>query len=113
MGKKNANSRRVHANGTKQPYSNQEILRFFNQKPITPAAKQIQEGQQAVQKIKLETTTDILLVAILEELKTRNRIELMKLKSKQDQEQKELQAAKKMQEHDQARFEEIRPFMYL
>ncbi|KTD08321.1 hypothetical protein [Legionella jamestowniensis] len=119
MGKNNANSRAV--NGNKPPYSNQgkkpsnqDKQRFFNQGPKVPIAKmQSQEVQQPIQQIKLETTTDFLLVAILEELKTRNMIEIAKLKAKQEQKQKELAAGKKMEELNNARFEEIRPSLYL
>lgn len=121
MGKNNATSRAVNGNNTKPTYSNQgkqpanlEKQRFFNQNPKVPAAEmQLEEVQQPAQKINLETTTDILLVAILEELKTRNMIEIAKLKIKQEHKQKELEAAKKMQEAENARFEEIRPSLYL
>ncbi|WP_454785544.1 hypothetical protein [Legionella sp. WA2024007413] len=118
MGKKATNARLANGNNKAQkPYSNQEAPLFFNSKPMPTSAKQeaqnTQEIQQPVQEISLQTTTDFLLAAILHELKTQNMIELMKLKTQQEQEQEELQAAEKMQEHDDAQFEEIRTSMYI
>ncbi|MCL9685354.1 hypothetical protein [Legionella maioricensis] len=116
MGK---NARQKNGNNkVKQPYSNQESQLFFNQRQITPPSEtqevqRTQEIQQPVQAISLHTTTDFLLAAILEELRTQNLIELMKLKTQQEHEQEELQAAEKMQEQDNARFEEIRHSMYM
>ncbi|VEH36983.1 hypothetical protein [Legionella sainthelensi] len=40
-------------------------------------------------------------------------IELVKLQAQQQQEQEELEAAEKMKEEDNARFEEIRNSMYI
>lgn len=118
MGRNATNSRLKNGNNKiKQSYAKQDSPLFFNQKQ-TPQSSGIQKAaktqkiQQPVQEISLQTTTDILL-AILQELKTHNMIELMKLKAQQEQEQEELQAAEKMQEHDDARFEEIRKSMYL
>lgn len=124
MGNKKANSRVTNGiNKTEQPYSTQGTQLFFNQRPINPAAgvqeaQEVQENQpmqeiQPVQEISLQTTTDILLFAILKELKTRNMIELTKLQAEQEKEQKELQDAEEMQELDEARFEEVRSSMYL
>lgn len=119
MGKKDATSRIVKGNNTtKQPYSNQESQLFFNTRQITPSPEVQrtplrQEAQQPVPEIRLQTTTDILLAAILQELRTQNLIELSKLQDQQEKEQEELQAAKEMQERDNARFEEIRQSMYL
>lgn len=116
MGKKDANTRIVHGNNkTKQPYSNQETQLFFNQKqkPSSTEVQPFKEIQPPAQEIKIETTTDLLLVAILEELKTHNMIELMKLKTQQEQEEKELQATQNRQAQDNTRFEEIRSTMYL
>ncbi|MGM9453485.1 hypothetical protein ACTAZI_09140 [Legionella bozemanae] len=113
MGKKE-NARLKNGNNKSiQPDSNPRSQRFFNQKQITPSSEM--QGAQKTpqpQEISLQTTTDILLAAILQELKTQNMIELMKLKTQQEQEQEELHAAEKMQEQDQARFEEIRHTMY-
>ncbi|HAT8858277.1 TPA: hypothetical protein JBE16_07410 [Legionella pneumophila subsp. pneumophila] len=102
---------------TKQAYTNQASPLFFSQKQITPSSgtletKKTQEGKQPTQEISLETTTDILLAAILQELKTQNMIELMKLKAQQEQEQEELQAIETMKKKDDARFNEIRQTMY-
>ncbi|WP_061832996.1 hypothetical protein, partial [Legionella pneumophila] len=102
---------------TKQAYTNQASPLFFSQKQITPSSgtletKKPQEGKQPTQEISLETTTDILLAAILQELKTQNMIELMKLKAQQEQEQEELETIEAMKEKDDARFNEIRQTMY-
>lgn len=128
MGSKKANSRVMNGiNKTEQPYSNQGTQLFFNQRPTTPAtaaatvvqeAQEVQEAQpmqeiQPVQEISLQTTTDILLFAILQELQTHNMIELTKLKAEQEKEQKELQDTEEMQELDAARFQEVRSSMYL
>ncbi len=116
---KDAHSRLVNGNHTtKQPYSNQRSTQFFNKKETAPPAevpkrKPRPEVQAPAQEIRLRTTTDFLLAAILDELKMQNTIELMKLKAKQEQEQEELQAAKEMEERDKARFEEIRPSLYM
>ncbi|HAZ7574223.1 hypothetical protein OQJ02_11990 [Legionella sp. PATHC032] len=104
-------------NQTKQTYSNPGSPLFFSQKQISPSSgtletKKTQEGKQPTQEISLETTTDILLAAILQELKTQNMIELMKLKAQQEQEQEELETIEKMKEKDDARFNEIRQTMY-
>lgn len=48
----------------------------------------------------------------MQELKTQNMIELMKLKAQQEQEQEELETIEKMKEKDDARFNEIRQTMY-
>ncbi|KTD44347.1 hypothetical protein [Legionella parisiensis] len=110
---KKENARLKNGNRSKQPDSNSRSQRFFNQKKITPSLEmQGAQKTQHPQEISLQTTTDILLAAILQELKTQNMIELLKLKTQQEQEQEELQAAEKMQEQDQARFEEIRHTMY-
>ena len=118
MGKKATNARLANGNNkAKKPFSNQEAPLFFNSKPMPISSeiqetKKTQEVQQPVQEISLQTTTDFLLAGILQELKTQNMIELMKLKTQQEQEQEELQAAEKMQEHDNDRFNEIRTSMY-
>ncbi|WP_454782607.1 hypothetical protein [Legionella sp. WA2022007384] len=118
MGRKATNARLANGNSkAKKTYSNQEAPLFFNQKPI-PTSSEIQETQntqeiqQPVQEISLQTTTDFLLAGILQELKTQNMIELMKLKAQQEQEQEELQTAEKLKEHDNDRFNEIRTSMY-
>lgn len=108
-------------NGTNtptQPYSNQESQLFFNQKQKAPPTE-IQETkenqnpeQQPTQEVTLQTTSEFLLAAILQELKTQNMIELLKLKEQEERKQKELQLAEKIQERDKARFEEIRHSMY-
>ncbi|PWY57636.1 hypothetical protein DGG96_00645 [Legionella qingyii] len=119
MGKKATSTRLANGNNKAQkPYSNQDSQLFFNQNPMPPSPE-IQETQKnekiqhPIQEISIQTTTDILLAAILQELKTQNMIELMKLKAQQEQEQEELLAAEKMQEHDDARFDEIRTSMYI
>ncbi|MFW2534190.1 MULTISPECIES: hypothetical protein [unclassified Legionella] len=130
MGNKKVTSRPVNGiTRPEQPYTNQGTQLFFNQRPTPPAleaghhheAQQIQEIQpvqeaqqvEPVEELRLETTTDILLFAILKELKTRNVIELAKLQAEQEKEQKELQDAEEMQARDEARFEGIRSSMYL
>ncbi|WP_131793928.1 hypothetical protein [Fluoribacter gormanii] len=119
MGKKATNTRMANGNNKAQkPYSNQEAQLFFNQRPM-PLSSEIQETQknqeiqQPIQEISIQTTTEILLAAILQELKTQNMIELMKLKAQQEQEQEDLQAAEKMRAHDETRFDEIRASMYI
>ncbi|CEG56274.1 hypothetical protein [Legionella fallonii] len=100
-----------------QSYSNQGSPLFFSQQHTPPSTEvqkteRTQETQQPAQEINLQTTTDILLAAILQELKTQNMLALMNLKIQQEQEQEKLQEAEKMQEHDSARFEEVRYTMY-
>lgn len=113
MGKKENARLKNGNNKSKQSDSNPRSQRFFNQKQITPSSEmQGAQKTQQPQEISLQTTTDLLLAAILQELKTQNMIEFMKLKTQQEQEQEELHAAEKMQEQDQARFEEIRHTMY-
>lgn len=104
-------------NKTKNPYSDKGSQLFFNQKQISPSSEiqetpKTQEVKQPTKEISLQTTTDILLAAILQELKTQNMLELMKLKAQQEQEQEELQAAEEMKKRDNDRFEEIRLSMY-
>lgn len=113
MGKSATDTRAV-INGDKkgkQPASNHGAPLFFNQRPISPTSETA-GTQQPVQQIHLETNTEFLLAAILEELKTRNMLALMKLKLKQAKEQEELQTSEEKQAEDAARFEEIRPSMY-
>ncbi|MCE0722531.1 MULTISPECIES: hypothetical protein [Legionella] len=113
MDKKEKSRLKNGNNKSKQPDSNSSSQRFFNQKHIIPSSEmQGAQKTQQPQEISLQTTTDLLLAGILQELKTQNMIELMKLKTQQEQEQEELQAAKKMQEEDEARFKEIQYTMY-
>ncbi|HHT0594720.1 TPA: hypothetical protein ACTXXA_003346 [Legionella anisa] len=113
MDKKEKDRLKNRNNKLKQSDSHPSSQRFFNQKQIIPSSEmQGAQKTQQPQEISLQTTTDILLAAILQELKTQNMIELMKLKTQQEQEQEELQTAEKMQEQDRARFEEIRHTMY-
>ncbi|MCW8387441.1 hypothetical protein OQJ18_12670 [Fluoribacter dumoffii] len=118
MGKKNANARQTNGqNNTKQSNSHSSQL-FFNQKQKAPplelqTTQTPQEMQQPPQELILETATDVLLAAILQELKTQNMIALLKLKAQKEQEQEEMQAAEKMQEEDQAHFKEIQSSMYV
>ncbi|KGP62889.1 coiled-coil protein [Legionella norrlandica] len=118
MGKNAINSRLKNENSqTKRPYPNQGSQLFFNQKQITPSSETkeapIQEIKKPVQEINLQTTTDILLAAILQELKTQNMLKLMELKTQQEHEQEELQAVEKIQEQEKTKFEEIRQAMYI
>jgi hypothetical protein len=114
-------AKKVLNNGTNrptQPYSNKESQLFFNQKQNTPPpekqeAKENQQPEQPAQEVTLQTTSEFLLAAILQELKTQNMIELLKLKEQEEQKQKELELAEKMQARDKARFEEIRHSMYM
>lgn len=122
MGKNAANTRQQKGSTpTKQPYSNQESELFFStpKRSTNPTSevqpqrkKQKTAHHEPTQELTLNTTTDILLAGILQELRTKNTIELMKLKAQEEQEQKELDAAEKMQEEDKAHFEEIRYSMY-
>lgn len=105
-------------NKTTQSYSNKESPLFFNKKQTAPSteiqeSQKNQETEQPTQEISLQTTTDLLLAAILQELKTQNMLELLKLKEQEEQKQKELQLAEKIQKRDQARFEEVRHSMYM
>ncbi|KTD69397.1 MULTISPECIES: hypothetical protein [Legionella] len=121
MYKRDTNARLVNGkNKTNQPDSHQRTPLFFNQKQKAPSAQKeapkkpgAQQQPQPVQEISLQSTTDFLLAAILQELKTQNMIELMKLQTQQEQEQAEKEAAEKMQERDRARFAEIQPSLYL
>ena len=101
-------------NGNKATQLDRGSPLFFNQ---TPPSTEIQETpkkeiQQPTQEIKLQTSTDFLLAAILQELKTQNMIELMKLKAQQEQEEVKWHKAQEMQEQDKARFEAVRNSMY-
>lgn len=59
------------------------------------------------------TTTELLLAGILEELRTRNQIELMKLKMAEEKEQAETEAAEAIAAKDNEHFEsEILSRMY-
>ncbi|WP_392538481.1 hypothetical protein [Legionella sp. 227] len=118
MGKKDTNVAFVNGNNKrKQPDTHQKSQLFFHQKQRSPSSLQKtqnpQEGQQPIQEISLQTTTDFLLAAILQELKLQNMIELSKLKAQQQQEEAEKQAAEEMQEQESNRFEEIRNSMYI
>ncbi|KTD14523.1 coiled-coil protein [Legionella gratiana] len=118
MTKKSTNTRQKNGtHQTNQPYSNKDSQLFFNQHPSHSAGikktRKRQKEQQPTQEIKLETPTEILLAGILEELKTQNMIELIKLQAQQEQEKEELETAEKMQEEDKARFEEVRNSMYI
>ncbi|WP_115708576.1 hypothetical protein [Legionella sainthelensi] len=118
MTKKAANTRQKNgAHKTNHPYSDKDHQLFFNQRsPHSSGIKKTRKTkneQHPTQEIKLETPTEILLAGILEELKTQNMIELVKLQAQQQQEQEELEAAEKMKEEDHARFEEIRNSMYI
>lgn len=71
------------------------------------------ETTPPTQKTRL-TTTELLLAGILEELRTRNQIELIKLKRAKEKEQAETEAAETMAAKDKEYFEsEIRPRMYV
>ncbi|KTC80964.1 hypothetical protein [Legionella cherrii] len=119
MGKKATNVPHVNGNNKrKQPDAHQKSQLFFNQKQRAPSStlqktQTPQEVQHPIQEIRLQTTTDFLLVAILQELKVQNMIELSKLKAQQQQEEAEKQAAEKMEEQESTRFEEIRNSMYV
>jgi ATP-dependent 26S proteasome regulatory subunit len=122
MGKNAAKTRQQKGSTqSQQPYSNQESELFFNKSKrhashslnMQPTRKkQKTEHSEPTEEITLNTTTDILLAGILEELRTQNMIAIMKLKAQEVQEQKELEAAEKMQEEDKVHFEEIRHTMY-
>lgn len=103
---------------TKQLASNQASPLFFNQKPQASNSPDIPlptelEEQPPPEQLILQSTTDILLAAILKELKTHSMIELMKLKVKQEQEQEKLTAAEEVKEREDAHFEELRNSMYM
>ncbi|WP_367606110.1 hypothetical protein [Legionella sp. W05-934-2] len=92
------------------PQKNQKIA---ESPPENPEKTPTLEKQQPVQEIKVQTTVEYLLAAILQTLETRNKIELMKLQIQAEQEKMESELAQKMEEADNARFEEIKPSMYI
>lgn len=78
-------------------------LGFFNQPIHLP---------QQVQ-LTLEPNAFLLLAALVDELKTRNMIELTKMKLEAEQKKQEAEAAKKMEAEDKEHFEELRTTLYL
>lgn len=60
----------------------------------------------------MQTPSDFLLAAILQELKTQNTRALIQLKVQQEKEQVKLQEVEKQKKKDDERFEEIRYLMY-
>lgn len=72
-----------------------------------------QQVQRPDAKAHTTSQTEILLAAILQELKTQNMIELIKLQAEKDKEQEEIELAEKMQTEDKERFERVRSSMYL
>lgn len=118
MTKKAANTRKKNGDHkTTHLYSNKDHQRFFNQHSSHSSGikktRNTKKEQHPTQEIKLKTPTELLLAGILEELKTQNMIELVKLQAQQQQEQEELDAAEKMKEEDNARFEEVRNSIYI
>ncbi|STY28261.1 coiled-coil protein [Legionella wadsworthii] len=117
MGKKAINNQQKNGTIEKQEsYSQKGAQLFFNPKQAITSSK-IQKAAKTkdrppVHEIRLENTTDILLAGILEELRKQNMIELLKVNAQLEQEQKEQEAAEKVQEQDAARFEEIRHTLY-
>lgn len=109
---------------SKQPVSNQVSSLFFSQKQNTlknsnatnaspPEIQGSQEIQQPSEKLTLNSTTDILLAAILKELQTHTMIELKKLMAQQEHDQDELKAAETLKEQESERFDTIRNSMYM
>ncbi|QEY52745.1 hypothetical protein [Legionella longbeachae] len=118
MTKNAANTRQKNgAHKTSHPYSNKDHQLFFNHHSSHSSGikktRKTKKEQPPTQEIKLETPTEFLLAGILEELRTQNMIELVKLQAQQQQEQEELEAAEKVKEEENARFAEIRNSMYL
>lgn len=117
MGKKATTAHPQNGKNEKhESYSKKGAPIFFNPKQAITSSK-IQKPTKAGERpptmeVRLENTTDILLAGILEELRKQNMIELVKLEAQQEQEQKEQESAVKIQEQDEARFEEIRHTMY-
>lgn len=118
MGKNNTKSHQQNGNEkTTALYSNQESQLFFNQRS-TPKTSEIQETenkldtQQPPQEINLQTPSEILLAAILQELKTQNMLTIMQLKVQQEKEQDKLQEVKEQKKRDDERFETVRYSMY-
>lgn len=110
------NSNVAYGENKKNPTaSTQNSPGFFNQRQQTAPleTRETPQKQAAVRELNLQSTTDFLLAAILEELQKQNMIALMKLKVKQEKEQEELQAAEEQQARDDERFAGIRSSMYL
>lgn len=99
------------ADKSKQPSHNPPS--FFNPTASSQAKKRTRiETAPPAQETRL-TTTELLLAGILEELRTRNQIELMKLKMVDEREQAETEAAETIAAEDKEHFEsEIRSRMY-
>lgn len=118
MGKHSTKSNQQNGNEkTITPYSSQESQLFFNQRSI-PKASEIQKieneltPQQPAQEINLETPTEKLLAAILQELRTQNMLTIMQMKIQQGKEQEELQEIEEQQKKDDERFEKVHYSMY-
>lgn len=89
--------------------------------PVRQASPSFFRTPYAIPQVQLTLDPQVLLLwtALIEELRTRNDIELVKIKladlqkqQEAEQKQQEIEAAKKLEEEDQKRFEELRPTMY-
>jgi hypothetical protein len=122
MGKGDSNARVTKEDKKPVPLSNSQL--FFNQR-LTPTTTNNQPSnvqsmqpppeateQQALEPLALNSTTDILLAAILKELKTQNMLKLLELQKQQEQENQELSEAEEKQDKENERFENVRYSMY-
>lgn len=94
---------------TKQLTSNQASPLFFNQKPNVSNTPDIplsdqQDVPHPPEQLILQSTTDILLAAILQQLKMLTTLQVIAIKKQEEQEQDELKAADESKEVDNARF---------
>ena len=112
MGKGDSNARVTKVDDKPAPLSNSQL--FFNQRqnttnnqPSTEQAIQPPQApeQQALEPLTLNSTTDILLAAILKELKTQNMLKLLELQKQQEREEKESSEAEELQEKENTRFQ--------
>ncbi len=103
-------------NGTKKAESHQirqATPTFFEQKPTrTLRRKEPTELELFDKKITLQSNSDLLLAAILQELKTQNTMKYQKQLKQQEKEQRREQAEEEMQTRDNARFEAVRSSLY-
>ncbi|CDZ76577.1 hypothetical protein BN59_00851 [Legionella massiliensis] len=93
-----------------------KLQSFFNQKPQAAPLETRETPQKqkpAERELNLQSTTDFLLAAILEELQKQNMLLLMKQMAKQAKEEAKEQAAAEEQARDDERFAGISSSMYL
>ncbi len=95
--------------------------RLFNRHQRHSTSNQSYQQRQPVQQqtqmqqpleVSLDRTSLYIMTALLNELQTRNSIDLMKMKREIEEKQKEAEAAEKVKAEDAKRFDEIKYSLY-